>query len=190
MPVVLHVYSIKQWGLQSWRPWLLSLATDLLSRQATAIVATKQFYAFQANPDSAKEQNRRTMWLLCYLLRAPVFEKSLKPTIETLEQVAVQQLTSANVHSSLTVALCPSLRTGPTVRQRRLVILKLFVLLHAVLFLYLWKQLVYLPQKSCSGRGRGCGCDCGSGWLDTGYWILDMDMDMDIYGYGYIVTYI
>lgn len=73
---VVHVYSVKQWGVLSWRsvllfqkifplatfsaslisfffrrPWLLSLATDLLSRASTNMIAAKQFYVFQANPD-------------------------------------------------------------------------------------------------------------------------------------------
>lgn len=60
------------------------------------MVAAKQFYTFQANPDSAKEMSRRTMWLLAYLLRAPLFDKTIKPTIQTLEQVSWLVLVAAN----------------------------------------------------------------------------------------------
>ena len=103
---VVYVASLRIWGLKSWKPWLISLAVELLSAEATRSAWTSSndvalgaardltsstgsgiagLYAKQGirwGPRDLDEITRRKLLLMYYLLRDPLFGRTTRPALQ------------------------------------------------------------------------------------------------------------
>jgi peroxin-16 len=84
---VCHVYAMKSYGIMSWKPWLMSLACDVISRSSTRTSRQQNFYEWRDLPGASAELTTRDRWLLLYLIRSPMFELTIKPFVQRLEGV-------------------------------------------------------------------------------------------------------
>ena len=71
---MLQLLLIRKYGWRAWRPWIVALLIDLLSRACTS----KQRYM----PE--EEQQRRKLQLLLYLVRSPFYDVVIKKSLETI----------------------------------------------------------------------------------------------------------
>ena len=77
---LLHLFSMLSWGEKSWRPFILSLATDCASIHFSKSVAgDKKLLGCEQ-----EEIHTRQMALLFYLLRSPLYDRVTKTHIIAL----------------------------------------------------------------------------------------------------------
>lgn len=63
-----------RWGRRSWKPWILSLVTELLSLHLTHPPSTPGVKG-TAEELTEQERTRRKRLLLLYLLRGPFYQQ-------------------------------------------------------------------------------------------------------------------
>ncbi|CAG8668431.1 10362_t:CDS:2, partial [Paraglomus occultum] len=77
---LIYVLAIRKWGNRAWRPWIISLIIELLSRYIAYYYYTTRIPGGHRwlSTLEKEEQMRRLRQLWYYLLRGPLYEKFTK----------------------------------------------------------------------------------------------------------------
>nr|XP_054761285.1 peroxisomal membrane protein PEX16-like [Lytechinus pictus] len=76
---LIHLSSLFVWGWSSWKPWLLSITTDIVSLEMMQRNEKSKF----TSKEKSELYNRKLM-LLFYLLRSPCYNTITRTRLESL----------------------------------------------------------------------------------------------------------
>ncbi|MED6136413.1 hypothetical protein PIB30_055959 [Stylosanthes scabra] len=88
---LIYVLCIRKFGIRSWTPWFLSLATECMSNTILSLVSTsaadgneRKYHLSALEKDEIK---RRKLLFVLYLMRDPFFTKYTRQRLESTEKV-------------------------------------------------------------------------------------------------------
>ncbi|WOL05562.1 peroxisome biogenesis protein 16 [Canna indica] len=91
---LVYVLLIKRYGIQSWKPWLISLSMDLagmsLLSKSTSLCPRSDDKYYQLSTSEKDELKRRKLLLALYIMRDPFFAKYTKHHLEKTDRYLSQ----------------------------------------------------------------------------------------------------
>ncbi|XP_057666398.1 peroxisomal membrane protein PEX16 [Diorhabda carinulata] len=78
---IIHLTSMACFGTKTWKPWMISLALDITSMELYRSSTKKNIQAL--TPQQRLQISKRTMLLILYFLRSPMYERYSKDRIHS-----------------------------------------------------------------------------------------------------------